>query len=118
MALAVNDLIYPSGDLLPSMFPDNDIVPAVTVWLHESVDRTGDLTAQRSWIYYRAYTAVANRIAATPNNENSFGTHSTSWGSDRIQAFRDLAAANLAEYTRLTGDGLLTNKVVAGFTVY
>lgn len=118
MALTANDLIYPSGDLLPSMFPNGDIATVVPIWLTEAVGKTALEQAQRHWVYYRAYAVIANRIASTPSSENSFSNHAISWGSDRVTHFQEMADAQLAEYNRLTGGDMLNSKQPAGFKVY
>lgn len=116
--MQATDLIYPQGELLPIMFPDGDLQSSVAVWLTEAQAATGDETAQRHWAYYRAYAAVANRIASLPSSENSFGTHSVTWGSERIARFQEQSEAHLTEYNRLTGSDTLNSKKPAGFKVY
>lgn len=118
MALKPNDLIYPGGDLLPSLFPDGDIQTVVGVWLTEATGKTSDTDAQRAWVYYRAYSAVATRIAGTPSSESSFNNQVTNWGADRVKHFAELAETQLAEYRRLTGSDAMTANKPAGFTVY
>lgn len=119
MALLASDLIYPDGDLLPMMFPDGDINTAVGAWLIDAATQTASEPAQRHWVYYRAYTAIANRIAATPNSDNGFNaSRSISWGGDRIEAFRKLADKHLAEYSRISGDDRMSSTRPALLRVY
>lgn len=118
MALTATDLIYPTGELSPSMFPDNDINTVVAIWLAEATGNTEITSAQRHWVYHRAYGAVANRIASMPSSENSYGTHSVTWGSERITRFQELSDRHLTEYNRLTGRDILNSKAPAGFKVY
>lgn len=119
MALSASDLIYPDGDLLQMMFPDGDINTAVGAWLIDAATRTTAEDAQRHWVYYRAYTAIANRIAATPNSDNGFNaSRSISWGGDRIDAFRRLADKHLSEYSRLSGDDMMSSTRPAMLRVY
>lgn len=119
MALIANDVIYPDGDLLPSMFPDGDIQLAVSAWLADAAGRTTVELAQRHWVYYRAYSTLANRIAATPSSDSGFNASRTvSWGGDRITAFEQKAAKHLAEYSRLSGDDSMSSTRPASLRVY
>ena len=118
MALAASDLIYPDGDLLPAMFPDGDINVAVGAWLVDAVSKTTVESAQRHWVYHRAYTVIANRIASTPSNESSFDNHTVAWSDNRVKAFEDKAAKHLAEYSRLSGDDTMSSTRPASLRVY
>lgn len=119
MSLTATDLVYPNGDLLPAMFPDGDVLTVAAVWLTEAGEKTELVEAQRQWVYYRAMNAVAGRLAATPSSESSVGgSHSVSWGADRVASFRQMAAAYLAEYNRLTGADVMASTRPASFTVF
>lgn len=118
MALSASDLIYPDGDLLPAMFPDGDINVAVGAWLVDAIGKTSAEAAQRHWIYHRAYTAIANRIASTPSNESSFDNHTVAWSDNRVKAFEDKAARHLSEYSRLSGDDTMSSTRPASLRVY
>lgn len=118
MALIANDLIYPDGDLLPAMFPDGDINAAVGAWLAGAVAKTAVEAAQRHWVYHRAYTVIASRIASTPSNESSFDNHTVAWSDNRVKAFEDKAAKHLAEYSRLSGDDTMSSTRPASLRVY
>ena len=119
MALTIDDLVYPNGELQGSMFPDGDVDTVAVIWLAEAVAKTADTVAQKHWVYYRAYTAIANRIASMPTSQSTNqGSHSVSWGSDRVTAFRQAASDNVSEYSRLTGDDILSSKRPASLVVY
>lgn len=118
MALAASDLIYPDGDLLPSMFPDGDIDTAVGAWLVDAASKTLDEDAQRHWVYHRAYSVIANRIAATPSSESSFDNHTVAWTTDRVTTFQALADKHLAEYSRYSGDDRMSSTRPAMLRVY
>jgi hypothetical protein len=118
VALTASDLIYPNGDLLPSMFPDGDINTAVGVWLADAIGKTASESAQRHWVYHRAYTVIANRIASTPSNESSFDNHTVAWSDNRVSAFEKKATKHLAEYGRISGDDTMSSTRPASLRVY
>ena len=118
MALTNSDVTYPTGDLQPSMFPDGDLSTSATAWIADAVLQTTDEDAQKHWVYYRAYTAISNRIAATPSQENSFSNHTVSWGADRVKAFNDLAGKHLAEYSRISGNDVMSSTRPASLVVH
>lgn len=119
MALMPNDLIYPDGDILPAMFPDGDIQLAVSAWLADAAARTLVEQAQRHWVYYRAYTALSNRIAATPSSDSGFNASRTiAWSGDRVTAFEQKAARHLSEYSRISGDDSMSSTRPASLKVY
>ena len=119
MALIANDVIYPDGDILPSMFPDGDIQNAVSAWLADAARRTAVEDAQRHWVYYRAYSTLSNRVAATPSSDSGFNASRTvSWSGDRVTAFEQKAAKHLAEYSRLSGDDSMSSTQPATLRVY
>ena len=103
MALTAADFIYPDGELLNAMFPDNDLETNIGVWLEQAGDLTTDESAQVHWVYYRAYTVVANRVAAMPSQQTtSQGGHSVTWSSDRVSAMQKKADYHKGEYERIT----------------
>lgn len=105
MALTAPDFIYPNGELMDVMFPGDDLELTVGVWLDEATAKTTVEDAQMHWVYYRAYTAVANRIAATPSNQStSQGAHSVTWSGDRVKTMQDKATYHRQEYDRLAED--------------
>lgn len=110
------DLIHPTGELSALMFPGEDMTTIVTQWLNDAVARTStivDLTqqadAQRAWVYYRGYTALANRLAATPNSESSFGGEAQrGWSESRPTHWRKLAEERLTTFQALTAAPAVT----------
>lgn len=103
VTLTTDDLQYPDGEMQPVMFPDGDIVTALTAWLAEASGLTTDNDIAKHYIYYRGYTAVANRIASTPSNQSTNqGNHTVAWGDGRVKQFRELAKHHFDEYERLS----------------
>ncbi len=103
VTLTVDDLKYPDGEMLPVMFPDSDIDDVLTAWLNAASALTTDNTIAGHYVYWRGYSAVANRIAATPSSESTGqGSHSVSWSDSRVKAMVDRANYHKGEYERLT----------------
>ena len=103
VTLTIDDLKYPDGEMLGSMFPDGDINTVLTTWLQTAAGLTTDNDVAIHYVYWRGYNAVANRLAATPSNEStSQGMHSVSWSDNRVKAMRDQADYHKGEYERLS----------------
>jgi len=112
VTLTVSDFIYPQGELQPAMFPTaGELQANLAQWLDEAAGKsaitslsTADEanTAATHWVLYRAYAAVAQRIALQPSSE-SRGDVDRSWGQGRIDYFSGLSAAHKASF-----DGLVT----------
>lgn len=97
-----SQLIYPNGELQPAMFPDRDIEANIQTWLTEATAKTSGEDAQRHWVYYRAFSTVATRLALTPTSETGFsGDASRTIGKERLDFFQTQANAHLNEYNRL-----------------
>lgn len=118
MALIADNIKYPEGELQPSMFPSGDIDTNLYTWLTEATTKTSSEDAQRHWVYYRAYTAIAGRLAVTPSSQSSFGDVSKSINSGQISHFAKLADQHLSEFNRLTETESFTELRQAKFQVY
>lgn len=109
VTITIHDLKYPGGELQPRMFPDGDIDDALTVWLSEAMALVTENAPAKHYVYWRGYEAVANRIAATPTAQStSTGSHSTSWGHNRVSDMRKQAEHHKTEYERITSAATLT----------
>lgn len=108
ITLATADLVQPEGDLAHSFFPDGDLDDHIDGWLSRAAGKVqGDSdiadsaqdTATAAWVYYLAYTYIANRIGAMPNSTavNS-GDVSVAYGQDRPAYWRALAAEQKAGF--------------------
>ena len=65
MALLPDNFIEPSGELSLADFPDYSeakLETSIQVWLEEAEGKTSNESAQRHWVYHRAYTHIANRF--------------------------------------------------------
>lgn len=102
VTLQVDDLTSPRGELLKSMFPDGDLEKLVYTWLEQADAVTGSNAAARHMIYYRAYTHVANRLAAEYASSSTGGEVSQSISGSQIKHYQTKAEQNLSEYNRLT----------------
>ena len=102
VTLEIYDLKQPVGELESTLFPDADMTidVALTGWLGQAktkVEADADITtanqndAAAAWVYYRAYTYVAQWMKAEP--ERVEVGERTEWlGADRAKFFLDLAA--------------------------
>lgn len=118
MALIADDLKYPDGELQPAMFPGGDIDTNLDVWLADAVTKTTNDDAQRHWVYYRAYTVIAGRLAVAPSSQSSFGDISRSIAGSQIKHFADLATQHRSEFDRLTETESFTELRQAKMRVY
>lgn len=101
VTLDTYDLKQPVGELESSLFPDTtmDIDVALTGWLAQAttkVEADADIAtadqnaAAAAWVYYRAYSYVAQWMKAEP--ERVEVGERTEWlGADRAKFFQDLA---------------------------
>jgi hypothetical protein len=71
MAVTVQQLVAPRGELEPALFPAGDLMERVSVCILEGYEKAADLTenqdaAVAAYVHYRIYTAVARRLAVEP----------------------------------------------------
>lgn len=123
VTLTYDDVTQPLGELDATLFPSGDMATLVTGWLYQAeqkVEADGNIAsadqnaAALSWVYYRAYSHVAQRLAASPTSVSVGGKISRAMAADQRAHFSKLAAEKLAEYNR--HDGTVT-PVGALFTV-
>lgn len=101
VTLEIYDLKQPVGELESTLFPDADMTidVALTGWLSQAITKVeadADITtasqneAAAAWVYYRAFSYVAQWIKAEP--ERITVGERTEWlGADRAKFFLDLA---------------------------
>jgi len=101
VTIEIYDLQQPNGELESSLFPDPvmTIDVALTGWLSQAITKVeadADIptasqnNAAAAWVYYRAYTYIAQWIKAEP--ERITVGERTEWlGADRAKFFLDLA---------------------------
>ncbi|MCC6457275.1 MAG: hypothetical protein IT328_20140 [Caldilineaceae bacterium] len=113
MAVTSNDLIYPKGKLQSTMFRGENLATLADAWLDQAATKVVDVAeedkdaAATHWVYYRAYSTIAERIGVNPSR-TSFGGNSgggvestEDWGQNRADYWEKKAAAELAEFERL-----------------
>jgi hypothetical protein len=67
MAVVNGDFIAPTGELRADMFPGDTLATNITAWLTQAAVKAPDNDdAQTAWVYYRAWTDVANRLGTNP----------------------------------------------------
>lgn len=101
ITLDPEDLIYPTGELQPGLFPDGGLEEHLEAWIEEAGSKTDDDSPAAKYVYWRAYSAVAIRLAMTPNSESNDSQQtqrSKSWGKDRIEFFEKKAAEYKAAF--------------------
>lgn len=105
MAVAVGDLIVPYGELQPAQFPDRNLDESVQVWLTQ-IEESGDLDdlttaaadrARTAFVYWRAFTTIADRLANTPETQRS-SDRSTTWSTGQIAYWRRRADEQRIRY--------------------
>lgn len=103
MALIAADLTYPTGKLQESSFPGKDLQANLTVWLPAATAKTAGLAAgvrdiaATHYVYYLAFSAIADRIASQPSAETFSGPQGTNvsrnWGQNRAEYWLEKAQA-------------------------
>lgn len=94
--MTVNDLIAPAGKLQDAFFPAGDLVTNVTVWLNQAGTKLANIAssfheaAMADWVYYRAYSHIAERLASEPESV-SVDDVNRSISQKRVQYFQQLA---------------------------
>lgn len=92
-----SSFIEPEGMLSESMFPGADLEEFVAAWLTDAESRTDDEAKQRAWVYYRAYTSIANRMHAGLMSESKADA-SAARGANQFAYWRAKAEAQLIAY--------------------
>ena len=123
MAVTIYDLLHPTGELERSMFPDHDLDEISAAWFTDAATRTaamdaGDTqdAAVKAWVYYRAFTTLANWIAAKPSLHSYTGDdRREAWGNDRVKHWQTKAEAYLAQFNTLA-EPVITNAFI-GYSV-
>ena len=106
MALSASDVQSPTGDIDGAIWFPSVVGGALTTLLNgyitDAADRTDDESAQRLWVYYRAASAVADRLATTASSKTMAlvdqGSKSESFSAGQFKYWADKAAAYLAAF--------------------
>jgi hypothetical protein len=126
VTLATYDLTQPSGELSESLFPGGDFDLFVGGWLGQAktlVDANAAIAtanqnlAAAAWVYHRAYSHVAQRLASSPVSVSTSidGSISKTMSSDQRKYFFDLAAAKLALYQSYETEAESSTAVIPAF---
>lgn len=93
VTLQAVDLIQPDGELANSYFPAGDLDDQIDGWLAKArnkVHANADIAesvhndAAEAWVYYLAYSYIANQLGALPNSQGvGSGEVTEAWGQDR-----------------------------------
>lgn len=99
MAVVNGDFIAPTGELTADMFPGDTLSTNITAWLAEAVVKAADNDdAQKAWVYYRAWTGVANRLGTTPAEVGIEGEGNVKTLKEQIAFAQGRAAYWRSEY--------------------
>lgn len=108
VTLITDDLTLPNGELSTDLFPDN-CETLLVGWLQQAAAKVeaseGITTAEQNeaaaaWVYYRAYTAVADRMAQEAESI-TVGPRTERTGANRFKYFMDRANYWLGVYQAL-----------------
>lgn len=98
VSLTIDDLKQPTGELDDAMFPSGDIDNLLSGWLLQAETKVADFStdtqdeAAAAWVYYRGFTAIAQRLAATPSSRSvDSGAVTVSTSADQRKYFDGLA---------------------------
>lgn len=118
------DLTQPDGELYAALFPGDSLETLLAGWLGQAetlvegnvaIAAANHNAAAAAWVYHRAYTYVANRLASSPSNVIVDGTVTKATATDQRAYFVNLAAAKLADYEGYETEGSSTTAVAPAF---
>jgi hypothetical protein len=107
VTLTIDDLEQPLGELDASLFPSGDIDNLVTAWLSQAITMveantgiatTDQAAAAAAWVYYRAYTQIADRFANTAQTIMVDGQVTRTTSADQRRWFAERATYWLDQY--------------------
>ena len=108
MAVTVSDVTSPVGELDAALlFPHEDeaaLTTRITAYIAQGVTEAADVAsadqdaAVTQWVYYRAYDAVWQRLAAQPISLTLSDQGSKTFGAAQADRFRALADAKRAAF--------------------
>ncbi len=120
MSLSVTDFLAPAGQLQPAFFPDGDLEANVTVWLAQAAGKLSGVAAGfqaaaiTDWVYYRAYSHIAERLASEPDTV-TVDDVSRSVSKGRIEFFLQQARQHWDNYQSYLGTPGGGNKLQSGY---
>ena len=120
MSLGVSDFLAPAGQLQTAFFPDGDLEANVTVWLAQAATKLSGVAAgfqeaaMTDWVYYRAYSHIAERLASEPDTV-TVDDISRSVSKGRIEFFRQQAQQHWDNYQSYISTPSSGNKPRSGY---
>ena len=103
------DFISPVGFLTPDLFPGRDLTTLVTAWLADAVSKASAAAtleqlneAVKSWVYYRAYFDVWQRLSSNPSSLSLDGTSMSMW-QEQIASYLNLWKSYQGQYNDAMG---------------
>lgn len=123
MPITAADVLSPVGDVDGAIwFPalsSPDVSALLTGYITDGAARTDDEDAQALWVYYRAATAVADRLAGVASSKSlaleGQGSKSETVSAGQFGYWAAKAAAYLAAFNALVGED--TEDTAGGFAV-
>jgi len=122
--LTLSDVLSPAGDIDGSVwFPGLDstaVNTLVTGYVTDAEGRSDDEDAQLLWVYYRAATAVADRLGGSGGGTRTLqlvdqGSKTETTSPGQLDYWERKAAAYLAAYEDLVSD--VVDDPLGGFSV-
>jgi hypothetical protein len=121
--IVIADVKSPAGDVNGAVwFPalaSGDVDTLLTGYIADAYTKTDDDAAAEQWVYYRAATAVADRLTSAPASNTKALVDQGSKSVTTIQAQIDYwiakAAAYLAAFTAEDAD--VTDDPLGGYSV-
>ena len=106
MAITASDVLSPAGDIKGSVwFPamsSGDVTELVEGFITDAYTKTDDDEAAELWVYYRAATDVADRVASEAASKTlqlvNQGSKSTTTLASQTQYWIDKASGYLARF--------------------
>ena len=123
MALSLSDVKSPAGDVDGAVwFPGTDptaVDALLNGYITDAYTKTDDDDAAEQWTYYRAASAVADRLATTATAKTltfvDQGSKSETVGAGQFAYWQQKAAGYLAAFEALDAD--ITDDPLGGFAV-
>jgi len=95
MALSASDFTEPEGELRADMFPGVGDLEAssgyLETWMSEAQEKSSDETAQKHWVYHRAYKQVWLRLTTNPREADLDEEGNLRYSEEQVAAFKEMA---------------------------
>ena len=104
ITLSSVDFVQPDGELSGYLFPENNMDDLLAGWLAKAAELVVNVPtasqndAAEAWVYYRAYTLVADRLSLSPATIMVDGQVTRTTAADQRKYFADRAKVWLDLY--------------------